>query len=50
MMLRIIFTGLAICVLLLAAGVRFAREDAPQEVREELGAALERAMKGRREY
>ena len=44
MMLRIIFTGLATCVLLLAAGVRFAREDAPQNVREELGSALERAI------
>lgn len=44
MMLRIIFTGLATCVLLLAAGVRFAREDAPQDVREALGSALERAI------
>ena len=33
MMLRIIFTGLATCVLLLAAGVRFAREDAPPGVK-----------------
>jgi hypothetical protein len=45
MMLRIIFTGLATCVLLLAAGVRFAREDAPQDVRQALGSALERAIK-----
>ena len=44
MMLRIIFTGLATCMLLLAAGVRFAREDAPQSVRKELGSALERAV------
>ena len=44
MMLRIIFTGLATCVLLLAAGVRFAREDAPPRVREALGSAVERAI------
>jgi hypothetical protein len=44
MMLRIIFTGLATCVLLLAAGVRFAREDAPPAVRRELGSAVERAI------
>ena len=44
MMLRIIFTGLATCMLLLAAGVRFVREDAPQGVRRELGSALERAV------
>ena len=44
MMLRIIFTGLATCMLLLAAGVRFAREDAPPRVREALGSAVERAI------
>jgi hypothetical protein len=43
-MLRIIFTGLATCVLLLAAGLRFAREDAPQDVREALGEAFEHAV------
>ena len=32
MMLRILFIGLATCVILLAAGVRFAREDAPRDV------------------
>jgi hypothetical protein len=49
MMLRIIFTGLATCVLLLAAGVRFAREDAPQDVREKLAAAMERAIESAKE-
>jgi len=43
-MLRIVFTGLVTCVLLLAAGVRFAREDAPRNVREKLAAALERSV------
>ena len=46
---RIIFTGLATCVLLLAAGVRFAREDAPQNVREELGSAIERVIESAKE-
>ena len=49
MMLRIIFTGLATCVLLLAAGVRFAREDAPPDVRRELGSALEQAIETAKE-
>jgi hypothetical protein len=49
MMLRIIFTGLATCVLLLAAGVRFAREDAPPVVRKALGSALEQAIESAKE-
>jgi hypothetical protein len=43
-MLRIIFTGLATCLLLLAAGLRFAREDAPHDVRESLDTAFEHAV------
>ncbi len=49
MMLRIIFTGLATCVLLLAAGVRFAREDAPPVVRKALSSGLERAIESAKE-
>jgi hypothetical protein len=49
MMLRMIFTALATCVLLLAAGVRFAREDAPPSVRKALGSALERAIESAKE-
>jgi hypothetical protein len=49
MMLRMIFTALATCVLLLAAGLRFAREDAPPDVRKALSSALERAIENAKE-